>query len=65
MADRLVGTKIKFDGVTVTGTENIMMAACLAKGTTILTNVAKEPEIIDLADLLNDMGAKNYWCWNR
>ena len=57
-ADRLVGTKIKFDGVTVTGTENIMMAACLAKGTTILTNVAKEPEIIDLADLLNDMGAK-------
>ena len=57
-ADRLVGTKIKFDGVTVTGTENIMMSACLAKGTTILTNVAKEPEIIDLADLLNDMGAK-------
>ena len=57
-ADRLIGTKIKFDGVTVTGTENIMMAASLAEGTTVLTNVAKEPEIIDLADLLNKMGAK-------
>ena len=57
-ADRLVGAKIKFDGVTVTGTENIMMAACLAEGITTLTNVAKEPEIIDLADLLNAMGAK-------
>jgi UDP-N-acetylglucosamine 1-carboxyvinyltransferase len=57
-ADKLVGTKIKFDGVTVTGTENIMMAACLAEGTTTLTNVAKEPEIIDLAELLNKMGAK-------
>ena len=57
-ADRLIGTKIKFDGITVTGTENIMMAACLAEGTSVLTNVAKEPEIIDLADLLNKMGAK-------
>ncbi|MDA8605289.1 UDP-N-acetylglucosamine 1-carboxyvinyltransferase [Gammaproteobacteria bacterium] len=57
-ADRLIGTKIKFDGVTVTGTENIMMAACLSEGTTVLSNVAKEPEIIDLADLLNKMGAK-------
>jgi UDP-N-acetylglucosamine 1-carboxyvinyltransferase len=57
-ADRLVGAKIKFDGVTVTGTENIMMAACLAEGITTLSNVAKEPEIIDLADLLNNMGAK-------
>ena len=56
-ANELVGTKIKFDGVTVTGTENIMMAACLAKGTTYLTNVAKEPEIEDLANLLNAMGA--------
>ena len=56
-ANELVGTKIKFDGITVTGTENIMMAACLAKGTTYLTNVAKEPEIEDLANLLNAMGA--------
>ncbi|MDA0774757.1 MAG: UDP-N-acetylglucosamine 1-carboxyvinyltransferase [Proteobacteria bacterium] len=55
---KLKGTSIKFDGVTVTGTENIMMAACLAEGTTILTNVAKEPEIIDLAQFLNAMGAK-------
>ena len=57
-AKKLQGTSIKFDGVTVTGTENIMMAACLAEGTTILTNVAKEPEIIDLAQFLNAMGAK-------
>jgi UDP-N-acetylglucosamine 1-carboxyvinyltransferase len=57
-AKKLVGSKIKFDGITVTGTENIMMAACLAEGTTILTNVAKEPEIIDLAEFLNNMGAK-------
>ena len=57
-AKKLIGTKIKFDGITVTGTENIMMAASLAEGTTILTNVAKEPEIIDLAEFLNKMGAK-------
>ena len=57
-AKKLLGASIKFDGVTVTGTENIMMAATLAKGTTVLTNVAKEPEIIDLADMLITMGAK-------
>ena len=57
-AKNLVGTNIKFDGVTVTGTENLMMAATLAKGKTILSNVAKEPEIIDLAEMLNSMGAK-------
>ena len=57
-AKELIGTSIKFDGITVTGTENIMMAACLAKGTTFLTNVAKEPEIEDLAEFLNEMGAK-------
>ena len=57
-AKKLIGSKIKFDGITVTGTENIMMAACLAEGTTTLTNVAKEPEIIDLAEFLNKMGAK-------
>ena len=57
-ASKLKGANIKFDGVTVTGTENLMMAATLAKGQTILTNVAKEPEIADLADMLNSMGAK-------
>ena len=55
---RLKGAEIKFDGITVTGTENIMMAATLAEGKTTLTNVAKEPEIIDLANMLNSMGAK-------
>ena len=55
---RLIGAEIKFDGITVTGTENIMMAAALAEGKTTLTNVAKEPEIIDLANMLNSMGAK-------
>ena len=52
-AKKLIGNSIRFDGITVTGTENLMMAATLAKGTTILTNVAKEPEIADLADMLN------------
>ena len=45
-------------GITVTGTENLMMAASLAEGLTILTNVAKEPEISDLADFLNSMGLR-------
>ena len=57
-ASKLKGANIKFEGVTVTGTENLMMAATLANGQTILTNVAKEPEIADLADMLNSMGAK-------
>jgi|TARA_B100001094_G_scaffold331027_1_gene397995 UDP-N-acetylglucosamine 1-carboxyvinyltransferase len=57
-AKKLYGSKIRFDGVTVTGTENLMMAATLAEGRTTLTNVAKEPEIIDLAEMLNSMGAK-------
>ena len=57
IADRLQGARIKFDGITVTGTENIMMAAALAEGTSYLTNVAKEPEIVDLAEMLNGMGA--------
>ena len=56
-AEKLKGTNIRFDGITVTGTENLMMAATLATGTTILTNVAKEPEIADLADMLNSMGS--------
>ena len=57
-AEKLIGAKIKFEGVTVTGTENLMMAASLAEGVSTLTNVAKEPEISDLADFLNSMGAK-------
>ena len=56
-SNKLIGSNIRFDGITVTGTENIMMAATLAQGETVLTNVAKEPEIIDLADMLNSMGA--------
>ena len=55
---RLQGAEIRFEGITVTGTENLMMAASLAEGTTKLTNVAKEPEIIDLAEMLNSMGAR-------
>lgn len=55
---RLKGARILFDIVTVTGTENIMMAAALADGTTIIENAAQEPEIVDLAILLRSMGAK-------
>ena len=57
-ADKLIGCEINFPGVSVTGTENIMMAAVLANGQTILRNVAKEPEVEDLADFLNSLGAK-------
>ncbi|HSA59252.1 MAG TPA: UDP-N-acetylglucosamine 1-carboxyvinyltransferase [bacterium] len=57
---RLQGAKIHFDTVTVTGTENVMMAAVLAKGQTIIENAAREPEIHDLAQVLNKMGAKVY-----
>ncbi len=56
-AKELHGAEITFDIVTVTGTENIMMAAVLADGKTVLSNAAKEPEVIDLANHLNDMGA--------
>ncbi len=55
--NRLVGTHFVFDVVTVTGTENLMMAATLAEGTTVLENAAREPEVVDLADCLNAMGA--------
>ena len=55
--NRLVGTRFVFDVVTVTGTENLMMAATLAEGTTVLENAAREPEVVDLADCLNAMGA--------
>ncbi|MBS0516755.1 MAG: UDP-N-acetylglucosamine 1-carboxyvinyltransferase [Proteobacteria bacterium] len=57
-AKRLKGARVRFDIVTVTGTENIMMAAALAKGTTVLENAAQEPEVVDLANCLNTMGAK-------
>ncbi len=57
-AENLQGANIRFDGVTVTGTENLMMAATLAEGTTTLLNVAREPEVVDLANMLNSMGAK-------
>ena len=57
-AKRLRGTRLFMDMVTVTGTENLMMAATLAKGETVIENAAREPEVVDLADCLNSMGAK-------
>ena len=57
-AQRLRGRDISFDKVTVTGTENLMMAASLAEGVTVLNNAAREPEVVDLAELLNKMGAR-------
>jgi UDP-N-acetylglucosamine 1-carboxyvinyltransferase len=57
-ADRLTGARIATDLVTVTGTENLMMAAVLAEGTTLIDNAAREPEVSDLATLLNAMGAR-------
>lgn len=57
-ASRLKGARITFDGQTVTGTENVMMAAVLADGVTVLENAACEPEVTDLAALLNRMGAR-------
>jgi UDP-N-acetylglucosamine 1-carboxyvinyltransferase len=57
-ASRLKGATIYFEIPTVTGTENIMMAAALADGTTVLKNSAREPEIVNLADVLTGMGAK-------
>jgi UDP-N-acetylglucosamine 1-carboxyvinyltransferase len=57
-AKRLRGARICMDLVTVTGTENIMMAATLAEGTTVIENAAREPEVVDLANCLNAMGAR-------
>jgi UDP-N-acetylglucosamine 1-carboxyvinyltransferase len=57
-ADRLKGAEIIFDKITVTGTEDLLMAATLAEGETVLENCAREPEVADLADLLNKMGAR-------
>ncbi len=55
---RLKGARLVMDMVTVTGTENLMMAATLAEGTTVIENAAREPEVVDLANCLNSMGAK-------
>jgi UDP-N-acetylglucosamine 1-carboxyvinyltransferase len=57
-AKRLRGTRLMMDLVTVTGTENLMMAATLARGTTVIENAAREPEVLDLARCLSAMGAK-------
>lgn len=57
-ADRLRGNKIVFEKITVTGTEDLMMAAALAEGETVMENCAREPEVADLAALLNKMGGK-------
>ncbi len=57
-AGRLKGARLVLDTVTVTGTENLMMAAALAEGQTVLENAAREPEVVDLANFLNAMGAK-------
>lgn len=57
-AKRLRGARLVLDTVTVTGTENLMMAATLAEGQTVLENAAREPEVVDLADCLNQMGAR-------
>src|SRR3954454_11282304 len=57
-AERLKGAEIAFDKITVTGTEHLLMAATLAEGETVMQNCAREPEVADLADLLNKMGAK-------
>ena len=57
-APRLKGTRIVTDMVTVTGTENLMMAACLADGETVIENAAREPEVVDLANCLTAMGAR-------
>jgi UDP-N-acetylglucosamine 1-carboxyvinyltransferase len=57
-AKRLKGARLVMDIVTVTGTENLMMAATLAEGTTVIENAAREPEVVDLAQCLNAMGAR-------
>mgnify|MGYP005813369403 CR=1 FL=1 len=57
-ASRLKGARIFTDMVTVTGTENLMMAACLGSGETVIENAAREPEVVDLATCLNAMGAR-------
>ncbi|MCB1836927.1 MAG: UDP-N-acetylglucosamine 1-carboxyvinyltransferase [Alcanivoracaceae bacterium] len=58
--DRLHGARLVLDTVTVTGTENLMMAAALARGETVIENAAREPEVVDLADYINKMGGRVY-----
>ncbi len=57
-AERLKGARVVFEKITVTGTEDLLMAATLAEGETVLENCAREPEVVDLATLLNKMGAR-------
>ncbi|MGR9100102.1 MAG: UDP-N-acetylglucosamine 1-carboxyvinyltransferase, partial [Gammaproteobacteria bacterium] len=57
-AKKLKGCRLVLDQITVTGTENLMMAATLAEGTTVIENAAREPEVVDLANFLNAMGAR-------
>src|SRR5690606_4018225 len=57
-AKRLRGTRLVLDTVTVTGTENLMMAAVLARGETLIENAAREPEVVDLANFLVSLGAR-------
>ena len=57
-AERLKGAHVRFEKITVTGTEDLLMAATLAEGKTVLENCAREPEVVDLATLLNKMGAR-------
>jgi UDP-N-acetylglucosamine 1-carboxyvinyltransferase len=57
-ARRLRGTRLEMETITVTGTENLMMAATLARGQTVIENAAREPEVVDLANFLNSMGAR-------
>lgn len=64
-AEKLVGGHIYFDVVTVGATINLMMAACMADGETILENAAKEPHIVDVANFLNAMGANINGGWYR
>jgi len=63
--DRLVGSKIRFSKISVGATENLILAACLAKGTTIIKNCAIEPEIKDLTNFLKTAGAKIKWIGKR
>src|SRR5690606_41664412 len=56
-ADKLIGTRLVLATVTLTGTENLLMAATLAEGETLIENAAREPEVVDLANFLNAMGA--------
>jgi UDP-N-acetylglucosamine 1-carboxyvinyltransferase len=64
-ATRLKGARLFTDMVTVTGTENLMMAACLAQGETVIENAAREPEVVDLANCSGGHGRAHFGCWHR